>query len=50
MATTANITSLRLTDQRRARKQRDPIEFSFHDLDFLCLFVWLFLKLIVSLA
>jgi hypothetical protein len=50
MATTANITSLRLTDQSRARKQRDPIEFSFHDLDFLCLFVRLFLKFIVSLA
>jgi hypothetical protein len=36
MATTAKIISLRLTDQSRARKQRDPIEFSFHDLDFLC--------------
>jgi hypothetical protein len=35
-------TSLRLPDQGRARKQRDPIEFSFHDLDFLCvLFVLL---------
>jgi hypothetical protein len=32
-------TSLRLPDQSRARKKRDPIEFSFHDLDFLCLFV-----------
>jgi hypothetical protein len=40
-------TTLRLLDQSRARKQRDPIEFSFHDLDFLCLFVWLFLKFIV---
>jgi hypothetical protein len=29
-------TTLRLPDQSRARKQRDPIEFSFHDLDFLC--------------
>jgi hypothetical protein len=27
--------SLRLRDQRRARKKRDPIEFSFHILDFL---------------
>jgi hypothetical protein len=43
-------TTLRLPDQCRARKQRDPIEFSFHDLDFLCLFVRLFLKFIVSLA
>jgi hypothetical protein len=32
-------TSLRLPDQGRARKKRDPIEFSFHDFDFLCLFV-----------
>jgi hypothetical protein len=31
--------TLRLPDQGRARKQRDPIEFSFHDFDFLCLFV-----------
>jgi hypothetical protein len=30
------VTTLRLPDQGRARKQRDPIEFSFHDLDFLC--------------
>src|SRR4029077_13289647 len=29
-------TTLRLPDQGRARKQCDPIEFSFHDLDFLC--------------
>jgi hypothetical protein len=43
-------TSLRLPNQSRARKKRDPIEFSFHDLDFLCLFVWLFLKFIISLA
>jgi hypothetical protein len=35
-------TSLRLPDQGRARKQRDPIEFSFHDLDFLCCFVCTF--------
>jgi hypothetical protein len=28
--------SLRLPDQSRARKQRDQIEFSFHDFDFLC--------------
>jgi hypothetical protein len=39
-------TTLRLPDQSRARKQRDPIEFSFHDLNFLCLFVRLFLKFI----
>jgi hypothetical protein len=32
-------TTLRLPDQGRARKKRDPIEFSFHDFDFLCLFV-----------
>src|SRR6266481_4948681 len=37
-------------NQSRARKKRDPIEFSFHDFDFLCLFVWLFLKFIISLA
>jgi hypothetical protein len=43
-------TTLRLPDEGRARKKRDPIEFSFHDLDFLCLFVWLFLKFIISLA
>jgi hypothetical protein len=42
--------TLRLPDQGRARKQRDPIEFSFHDFDFLCLFVWLFLKFMISLA
>jgi hypothetical protein len=42
-------TSLRLPNQSRARKKRDPIEFSFHDFNFLCLFVWLFLKFIVSL-
>src|SRR4029077_3824243 len=29
-------TTLRLPDQGRARKQCDPIQFSFHDLDFLC--------------
>jgi hypothetical protein len=33
-------TTLRLPDQGHARKQRDPIEFSFHDFDFLCLFVF----------
>jgi hypothetical protein len=42
--------TLRLPNQSRARKKRDPIEFSFHDFDFLCLFVWLFLKFIISLA
>jgi hypothetical protein len=29
-------TTLCLPDQDRAHKKRDPIEFSFHDLDFLC--------------
>jgi hypothetical protein len=42
--------TLRLPNQSRARKKRDPVEFSFHDFDFLCLFVWLFLKFIISLA
>jgi hypothetical protein len=42
--------TLRLPNQSRASKKRDPIEFSFHDFDFLCLFVWLFLKFIISLA
>jgi hypothetical protein len=28
--------SLRLRNQSRAREQRDPYEFSFHDLDFVC--------------
>jgi len=27
----------RLGNQGRAREKRDPIEFSFHDLDFLCI-------------
>jgi hypothetical protein len=31
--------TLRLPDRGRACKKRDPIEFSFHDFDFLCLFV-----------
>jgi hypothetical protein len=31
-------TTLRLPDQGRARKKRDPIDFSFHDLDFLSQF------------
>jgi len=44
------IATLRLPNQSRARKKRDPIEFSFHDFDFLSLFVWLFLKFIISLA
>jgi len=30
----------RLGNQGRAREKRDPIEFSFHDLDFLCLCVF----------
>jgi hypothetical protein len=42
--------TLRLPNERRACKKRDPIEFSFHDFDFLCLFVWLLLKFIISLA
>jgi hypothetical protein len=33
------IATLRLPNQSRARKNRGPIEFSFHDFDFLCLFV-----------
>jgi hypothetical protein len=28
-------TTLRLPDQGRARKKRDPIQFSFHDFGFL---------------
>jgi hypothetical protein len=43
-------TTLRLPDQGRAHKKRDPIKFSFYDFDFLCLFVCLFLKFIISLA
>jgi len=31
--------TLRLSNQSRARKKRDPIEFNFHNFDFLCLFV-----------
>jgi hypothetical protein len=42
--------TLRLPNQSRARKKRDPIEFSFHDLDFLCLFGGSFLEFIISLA
>jgi hypothetical protein len=38
-------TTLRLPDQGRARKQRDPIEFSFHDLDFLCVDAFEFILL-----
>ncbi len=38
-------TTLRLPDQGRARKQRDPIEFSFHDLDFLCVDAFEFIPL-----
>jgi len=44
------IATLRLPDRGRARKKRDPIEFSFHDFNFLRLFVRLFLKFIISLA
>jgi hypothetical protein len=32
-------TTLRLPNQSRAHKKRDPIKFSFHDFDFVCLFV-----------
>jgi hypothetical protein len=38
-------TTLRLPDQGRARKKRDPIEFSFHDLDFLCVDAFEFILL-----
>jgi hypothetical protein len=41
-AAAVRVATLRLPDQGRARKQRDPIEFSFHDLDFLCCFVCTF--------
>jgi hypothetical protein len=53
MATTAETSSpavitatLRLPDQNRARKQYDPIEFSFHDLGFLCADSFQFILLI----
>jgi hypothetical protein len=39
-------TTLRLPDQSRARKKRDPIQFSFHDLDFLCVDAFEFIVLI----
>jgi hypothetical protein len=49
--TAAAITiTLRLPDEGRARKKRDPIEFRFHDFNFLRLFVPLFFKVVVSLA
>jgi hypothetical protein len=38
-------TTLRLPDQSRARKKRDPIQFSFHDLDFLCVDAFEFIVL-----
>jgi hypothetical protein len=38
-SSTAVRATLRLPNQSRACKKRDPIEFSFHDFDFLCLFV-----------
>jgi hypothetical protein len=37
--------TLRLPDQGRARKKRDPIQFSFHDLDFLCVDAFEFILL-----
>jgi hypothetical protein len=46
MATTAETTTtLRLPDQGGARKKRDPIQFSFHDLDFLCVDAFEFILL-----
>jgi hypothetical protein len=36
-----------LRNHGRTREERDPVEFSFHDLDFLCVVVF---KFIVSLA
>jgi hypothetical protein len=38
-------TTLRLPDQGPARKKRDPIQFSFHDLDFLCVDAFEFIVL-----
>jgi hypothetical protein len=35
----------RLCNQGRAREKRDPIEFSFHDLDFLCVGAFEFILL-----
>jgi len=35
-STSVMTAGFRLGDQGRARKKRDPIEFSFHDFDFLC--------------
>jgi hypothetical protein len=43
--TTETTTTLRLPDQGRARKKRDPIQFSFHDLDFLCVDAFEFILL-----
>jgi hypothetical protein len=37
--------TLRLPDQGRAHKKRDPIQFSFHDLDFLCVDAFEFILL-----
>jgi hypothetical protein len=37
--------TLRLPDQSRARKKRDPVEFSFHDFDFLCVDAFEFILL-----
>src|SRR4029077_12929844 len=42
----AIVITLRLPDQGRARKQHDPVEFSFHDLDFLCVDAFEFILLI----
>jgi hypothetical protein len=51
-ATTAKASSatviaitLRLPDQSRARNQRDPIQFSFHDFNFLCVDAFKFISL-----
>ena len=42
-------TTLRLPDHGRARKKRDPIEFSFHDLISFVSLCRLFLNFIMSL-
>src|SRR5207247_2146796 len=42
--------TLRLPNEGRTRKKRDPTQYSFHDFDFLCIFVGLFLRLNISLG
>jgi hypothetical protein len=46
-STSVMTSRFRLRNHGRAREERDPVEFSFHDLDFLCVVVF---KFIVSLA